>query len=391
MSLQEVIDERISFLKEQINPNNKPEVNNAFELQIDAIRSADIEKVEFIIPQKKALLKNCKDVRECDRLFVELDGLEWLQRQIARSPLEGVWEILNRRMGEIFNRRMAARFRPLSIEFAIGEKPTNPLPNLTRSPYLQYEIEVICLEDEPPQGMEDQTYRIPNPSFDNKRPPSDENPREVIVDYKGKRRDLWSKIREAETDFKKHRFIVGMEITTHILKTVGSFFLGPLLAVLAWLLLAITGTDDLLIFALVSFAIGLTTKTIITRVMNFVGERIADESLAATTTPAATRTDTSTTQAPSIVIDPNQARAGQLLSVNGNGFRTNSRITLEYVGNGAAGSNSTIQAFRETFQSSSKGEFGFRFWLPSSLPAGNYNISAKDEDNKSASEEFTVL
>jgi hypothetical protein len=83
-TLQQIIDERISFLKEQINPENKPEVNKTFQLQIDAIRSVkDIEKVESIILQKKALLKNCKDVHESDRLFAELDGLEWLQRQIA--------------------------------------------------------------------------------------------------------------------------------------------------------------------------------------------------------------------------------------------------------------------------------------------------------------------
>jgi hypothetical protein len=85
MSLQQIIDERISFLKEQISPNNKPEVNSTFQLQIDAIRSVDnIEKVESIIMQKKTLLKNSKDVHESDRLFAELDSLEWLQRQIAR-------------------------------------------------------------------------------------------------------------------------------------------------------------------------------------------------------------------------------------------------------------------------------------------------------------------
>jgi hypothetical protein len=61
-------------------------VNSTFQLQIDAIRSVDddIEKVEFIIMEKKALLKNSKDVHESDRLFAELDGLEWLQRQIER-------------------------------------------------------------------------------------------------------------------------------------------------------------------------------------------------------------------------------------------------------------------------------------------------------------------
>jgi hypothetical protein len=85
-TLQQVINERISFLKEQINHGNEPEVNSTFQLQIDAIRSVDeddIENIESIILQKKALLKNTKDVHESDRLFAELDGLEWLQRQIA--------------------------------------------------------------------------------------------------------------------------------------------------------------------------------------------------------------------------------------------------------------------------------------------------------------------
>ena len=85
MTLQQITDERISLLKEQINPNNKPEVNSTLQLQMDIIRSVDdMEKVEFLILQRKAALKNSKDVHELDRLFVELDALEWLQRQIAR-------------------------------------------------------------------------------------------------------------------------------------------------------------------------------------------------------------------------------------------------------------------------------------------------------------------
>jgi hypothetical protein len=85
LTLHQMIDERVSFLKEQINPNNKPQVNSTFQLQIDAIRSIDdIEKVETIISRKRTLLKNSKDVHESDRLYAELDGLEWLQRQIAR-------------------------------------------------------------------------------------------------------------------------------------------------------------------------------------------------------------------------------------------------------------------------------------------------------------------
>ena len=76
ITLQQIIDERISFLKEQINRNNKTEANSTFQLQIDAIRSVDdIELIEPMILQKKALLKNSKDVHESDRLFAELDGL----------------------------------------------------------------------------------------------------------------------------------------------------------------------------------------------------------------------------------------------------------------------------------------------------------------------------
>ena len=87
ITLQQVIDERVSFLKEQINAENKPQVNRMFQIQIEAIRSVDDytkDKVESIIKQKKAQLKNSQDVHESERLFSELDGLEWLQRQIAR-------------------------------------------------------------------------------------------------------------------------------------------------------------------------------------------------------------------------------------------------------------------------------------------------------------------
>jgi hypothetical protein len=91
-TLQQVVDERVSFLKEQINPRNKPKENKTFQLQMDTIRSAasavadadDIEVVEAMIAEKKALLKNSSDVYEFDRLSAELEGLEWLQRQITR-------------------------------------------------------------------------------------------------------------------------------------------------------------------------------------------------------------------------------------------------------------------------------------------------------------------
>ncbi len=77
----------IPSFSEQIKTNNKPEINSTFQIQIEAIRSIDDytkDKVEALITQKKNLLKNSKDVHESERLFDELDGLEWLQRQRAR-------------------------------------------------------------------------------------------------------------------------------------------------------------------------------------------------------------------------------------------------------------------------------------------------------------------
>jgi hypothetical protein len=56
-TLQQAVDERISFLKEQISPQNKPEENKTFQLQIEAIRSAanagDTEEVEVIIAERR--------------------------------------------------------------------------------------------------------------------------------------------------------------------------------------------------------------------------------------------------------------------------------------------------------------------------------------------------
>jgi hypothetical protein len=86
ITLQQIIDEKISFLKEQINPNNKPEVNSTFQIQIAAIRSIDDytkDKLETIIKQKKTQLKNSKNVHESERLFAELEALEWLHAQIV--------------------------------------------------------------------------------------------------------------------------------------------------------------------------------------------------------------------------------------------------------------------------------------------------------------------
>jgi hypothetical protein len=82
--LEKVINERISFLKEQINPQNKPLVNRAFQIQIETIRNADQERIAILILQKKKQLESTKDIHAIENLYTELDALEWLQRQVVR-------------------------------------------------------------------------------------------------------------------------------------------------------------------------------------------------------------------------------------------------------------------------------------------------------------------
>ena len=85
MSLEETVNERLSFLREQIDPENKPIVNETFQLQIDVLQNADRERIALLMLQKKKQLENARTIYESDRLFTELDALEWLQRQIVKT------------------------------------------------------------------------------------------------------------------------------------------------------------------------------------------------------------------------------------------------------------------------------------------------------------------
>jgi propanediol dehydratase small subunit len=86
MSLEETVNERVSFLREQIDPENKPIVNETFQLQIDVLQNADRERIALLMLQKKKQLEIAHTIHESDRLFTELEALEWLQRQIVKNP-----------------------------------------------------------------------------------------------------------------------------------------------------------------------------------------------------------------------------------------------------------------------------------------------------------------
>jgi hypothetical protein len=80
--LDDVTRERVTLLHELIRPENNPRVNETFRLQVEILQTADIERLDKTIMMRKAHLKQTADVTETDRLFTELETLEWLQRQV---------------------------------------------------------------------------------------------------------------------------------------------------------------------------------------------------------------------------------------------------------------------------------------------------------------------
>jgi hypothetical protein len=81
--LEQEINERVSFPREQINPKNRPLVNQAFEVQIQTLRNAHPDKVALLILQKQKQLEHASEMAVVEKLYTELDALEWLQRQVV--------------------------------------------------------------------------------------------------------------------------------------------------------------------------------------------------------------------------------------------------------------------------------------------------------------------
>jgi len=183
--------------------------------------------------------------------------------------------------------------------------------------------------------------------------------------------DEWEKVLHRIADFEKNRFALSFEATSYILKTVGSFHLAPLLAVLAWLLLSVGGANDYRTFALVSFAIGLTTKTIIKRVMSFVGDQFKEDD---EQDIAAKREETT-----SISTDPPQVKTGQTLAVTGKGFAPDASVSLYFGDNGADKS-----IIVNSIPTSASGTFVHAISLQGISPK-TYTLKAKDSDGKFAS------
>ena len=80
-TLDDLILERISFLKEQLGAEDDPAYIRTFQAQIKVLQNAQLDRLDELVAIRRNDLKTSSSVSEADRIFAELEALEWLQNQ----------------------------------------------------------------------------------------------------------------------------------------------------------------------------------------------------------------------------------------------------------------------------------------------------------------------
>jgi hypothetical protein len=83
-ALDEVIIERIAFLTEQLGAEDDPGYVRTFRAQIFVLQNAQLDRLDELITIRKTDLQQCRNTYEAERVYAELEALEWLQRQVMR-------------------------------------------------------------------------------------------------------------------------------------------------------------------------------------------------------------------------------------------------------------------------------------------------------------------
>lgn len=83
-ALDDVIIERIGFLKEQLGAEDDPAYIRTFQAQIKVLQTAQLDRIEELIAIRRKDLEASKNVFDADGILVELEALEWLQRQAQK-------------------------------------------------------------------------------------------------------------------------------------------------------------------------------------------------------------------------------------------------------------------------------------------------------------------
>ena len=92
--------------------------------------------------------------------------------------------------------------------------------------------------------------------------------------------DVFNHLYNVQQELETLAFQLRISTYKRTIKTIGAFFLAPLLAIIAWLLLALSASEAVnwQAFAVLGFGAGLSTDAIIERIWTFMGERLPSKS-----------------------------------------------------------------------------------------------------------------
>jgi hypothetical protein len=79
-ALDDAIIQRINFLREALVVEHKLDNMRTFQAQIRILQTAQLDRLDELIAIRRKDLESAKNVVDADRIFAELDALEWLQR-----------------------------------------------------------------------------------------------------------------------------------------------------------------------------------------------------------------------------------------------------------------------------------------------------------------------
>ncbi len=83
-TIDNAILERIAFLQEQVRPDNNRAVNESLLHQVAILKTADLQNLDKSILMRRAHLRKTGDPRETERLFCELEVLNWIKSEVLQ-------------------------------------------------------------------------------------------------------------------------------------------------------------------------------------------------------------------------------------------------------------------------------------------------------------------
>jgi hypothetical protein len=76
--VDDAINQRIAFIKQEISPVNRPQENAALHHQVARLEMADVHNLERSVIVRRTHLRMTTDPHEKERQFCKLEALEWL-------------------------------------------------------------------------------------------------------------------------------------------------------------------------------------------------------------------------------------------------------------------------------------------------------------------------